>query len=277
MVLPKFYYLSCRFLNAGNDAMKAFFKAAVPLATSLLVNLAMSLVVQAADITVFAAVSLKEAMDAQAKKFQADTSNKVIISYGGSNALARQIEAGAPADLFISADVDWMDYLESRKLLMPNTRINLLRNRLVLIAPITNTASLKITPNFKLAAALGSERLAMANPDSVPAGKYGKAALETLGVWPGVEKHVVRAENVRSALALVSRGEAAYGIVYSTDALADKKVRVIDIFPEDTHPPIFYAAAVIATGKSTAKSLLDYLHSSAASTIWEQYGFGVAQ
>ncbi|MES2353481.1 MAG: molybdate ABC transporter substrate-binding protein [Pseudomonadota bacterium] len=250
----------------------ALFSIAFALVNSLLLSGA-----QAADVTVFAAVSLKEAMDEQVKKFQGGTTHKVTVSYAGSNSLARQIEAGAPADLFISADVDWMDYLEMRNLLMPNTRINLLRNRLVLIAPVTNTASLKITPNFKLAAALGTERLAMANPGSVPAGKYGKAALETLGVWSSVEKQVVRAENVRAALALVSRGEAAYGIVYSTDALADKKIRVVDIFPEETHSPIFYSAAVIATGKSAAKPLLDYLHSNAASTIWEQYGFRVVQ
>jgi len=234
--------------------------------------------VYAADVTVFAAASLKEAMDDQAKQFEANTGNKVIVSYGASNALAKQIEAGAPADLFISADLDWMDYVEQRNLLAPGTRISLLRNTLVLIAPASSKSTLKIGPNFGLAAALGQEKLAMANPDSVPAGKYGKAALEKLGVWSGVEKQVARTETVRAALALVSRGEAPFGIVYSTDALADKGVRVVDTFPPDTYPPIVYPAAVIATGKSVAaKPLLDYLRSPSARPVWEKYGFGLAR
>jgi len=232
----------------------------------------------AADVTVFAAASLKEAMDDRARQFEASTGNKVIVSYGASNALAKQIEAGAPADLFISADLDWMDYLDQRHLLAPGTRVSLLRNTLVLIAPASSKSALKIGPQFGLAAALGPEKLAMANPDSVPAGKYGKAALEKLGVWSGVEKQVARTETVRAALALVSRGEAPFGIVYATDALADKGVRVVDTFPPDTHPPIVYPAAVIATAKSSAaKPLLDYLRSPGARTVWEKYGFGVVQ
>jgi len=232
----------------------------------------------AADVTVFAAASLKEAMDNQARRFETSTGNKVIVSYGASNALAKQIEAGAPADLFLSADLDWMDYLDQGHLLAPDTRVSLLRNTLVLIAPAASKSVLKIGPNFGLAAALGQEKLAMANPDSVPAGKYGKAALEKLGTWSGVEKHVARAESVRAALALVSRGEAPFGIAYSTDALADKGVRVLDTFPPDSHPPIVYPAAVIATAKSAAaKPLLDYLRSPGARTVWEQYGFGLAQ
>jgi len=148
----------------------------------------------------------------------------------------------------------------------------------VLIAPASSKSALKIGPQFGLAAALGPEKLAMANPDSVPAGKYGKAALEKLGVWSGVEKQVARTETVRAALALVSRGEAPFGIVYATDALADKGVRVVDTFPPDTHPPIVYPAAVIATAKSSAaKPLLDYLRSPGARTVWEKYGFGVVQ
>jgi molybdate transport system substrate-binding protein len=232
----------------------------------------------AANVTVFAAASLKEAMDAQAQQFEASTGNKVIISYGGSNSLAKQIEAGAPADVFISADLDWMDYIDQRHLLMPDTRFNLLRNRLVLIAPASSAAKLTIGPNFGLAAALGQEKLAMANPDSVPAGKYGKAALEKLGVWSAVEKQVARAENVRAALALVSRGEAPFGIVYSTDALSDKGVRIVDTFPADSYPPIVYPAALLATSKSTAaKPLLDFLRSPAAGVVWEKYGFGLVQ
>jgi molybdate transport system substrate-binding protein len=245
----------------------------VAMLTSALASLA-----AAADITVFAAASLKEALDEQAKTFEAASGDKVVISYGGSNTLAKQIEGSAPADLFISADLDWMDYVDQRKLLMGGTRVNLLRNTLVLIAPASSTSALKIGPNFGLASALGQEKLAMANPDSVPAGKYGKAALEALGVWGSVEKQVARAENVRAALALVSRGEAPFGIVYATDAFSDKGVRIVDTFPANTHPPIVYPAAVLASSKSSAaKPLLDYLKSVGARRVWEKYGFGLAQ
>lgn len=246
-------------------------------ALALSLTAAASLAV-AANVTVFAAASLKEALDEQAKQFGAGTGNKVIVAYGASSALAKQIEAAAPADVFISADLDWMDYVSQRNLLAPDTRINLLRNTLVLIAPPSSKATLKIGPSFALAAALGPEKLAMANPDSVPAGKYGKNALEKLGVWTSVEKHVARAENVRAALALVSRGEAPFGIVYSTDALADKGVKIVDTFPPDSYPPIVYPAAVLASGKSAvARPLLDYLRSAPARAVWEKYGFGLAR
>jgi molybdate transport system substrate-binding protein len=232
----------------------------------------------AADVTVFSAASLKEAMDEQAKRFEASTGNKVIVSYGASNALAKQIEAAAPADIFISADLDWMDYLDQRNLVAPNARYDLLRNTLVLIAPSSSRSTLRIGPNFGLAAALETEKLAMANPDSVPAGKYGKSALEKLGVWTSVEKQVARAENVRAALALVSRGEAPFGIVYRTDALADKGVKIVDTFPPDSHPPIIYPAALLAASKSAAgRPLLDYLRSAPARSAWEKHGFGLAQ
>src|SRR5262245_61357543 len=234
--------------------------------------------VAAADVTVFAAASLKEAMDEHARNFEAATRNKVIVSYGASNALARQIESGAPADLFISADLDWMDYLDKRNLLRANTKADLLRNTLVLIAPASSSTTLKIAPGFALAAALGSEKLAMANPDSVPAGKYGKAALENLGVWAAVEKRIARAETVRAALVLVSRAEAPFGIVYKTDALADKGVKVVDTFPSDTHAAIVYPIALVANGKSpVAKRLLEYLRSPVAESVWEKYGFGLAK
>jgi molybdate transport system substrate-binding protein len=180
--------------------------------------------------------------------------------------------------MFISADLDWMDYVDQRKLVVPNTRVDLLRNTLVLIAPASSASTLKIGPNFGLAAALGSDKLAMANPDSVPAGKYGKASLEKLGVWPSVMNQVARAENVRAALALVSRGEAPFGIVYRTDALADKGVKIIDTFPADTHPAIIYPAALLSTGKSpAAKPFLDYLRSGQARPVWEKYGFQLIQ
>ena len=234
--------------------------------------------VDAAGVTVFAAASLKEAMDAQARQFEARTANKVVVAYAASNALARQIEAGAPADVFISADLDWMEFLDQRRLLAPDTRVTLLRNSLVLIAPASSPVNLKIGPGFALAAALGGERLAMANPDSVPAGKYGRHALETLGVWTAVEKRIARTENVRAALALVARGEASLGIVYGTDMLAEKSVRIVDTFPATSHPPILYPAAVVATSVSpAARPMLDYLRSPAAASIWEKYGFGVVK
>jgi molybdate transport system substrate-binding protein len=232
----------------------------------------------AADVTVFAAASLKEALDEQARQFEATTGNKVIISYGASSALAKQVDAGAPADAFISADLDWMDHVDQRGLLMPNTRVNLLRNTLVLIAPASSKSTLRIGPGFALAPELGREKLAMANPDSVPAGKYGRSALERLGVWGSVEKQVARAENVRAALALVSRGEAPFGIVYSTDALSDKGVKIVDTFPPGSYPPIVYPAALLVSGKSpAAMPLLDYLRSVVARSIWEKYGFGLAR
>ena len=228
----------------------------------------------AQNVTVFAAASLKEALDEEAGRFKADTGQHVIVVYGASSALAKQIEAGAPAALFISADLEWMDYLEQRSLLVPGSRAKLLGNSLVLIAPAKSSASLKIAPGFALAAALGAEKIAIANPDSVPAGKYAKEALQSLGVWSGVEKQAVRTENVRAALALVARGEAAFGIVYRTDALAEKAVRIVDAFPESTHAPIVYPMAVVKSGNSrAAAALADFLRSEAARAIWSKHGF----
>jgi molybdate transport system substrate-binding protein len=232
----------------------------------------------ATDVMVFAAASLKESLDENARKFESETGHRVVVSYGPSNGLAKQIENGGPADLFISADLDWMDYLDTRRLLMPNTRRNLLGNELVLIAPAASTATLKIGRNFDLAGALGKERLAMANPDSVPAGKYGKRALDTLGVWSSVESRVARADTVRVALTLVSRGEAPFGIVYRTDALADPRVRVVDAFPPDTYPTIVYPVAVVAGAKSQAAvALLGFLGSANAQAVWRKHGFGTVR
>ena len=195
------------------------------------------------------------------------------MSYAASSALAKQIEAGAPADLFISADVEWMDYLQQRRLIKPDTRRNLLRNRLVLIAPADSQVSLNIAPGFPLAIVLGSGRLAMANPDAVPAGKYGKASLEALGVWRAVQSKVASTENVRAALVLVSRGEAPLGIVYRTDAAADPKVRVVGVFPENTHPPIIYPIAVTVDGKPAAATFLSWLNTPEAHAIFQKHGF----
>ena len=233
---------------------------------------------QAADVLVFGAASLKEALDEQARIFANSSGDKVTISYAASSALARQIASGAPADLFIAADLEWMDYVDERQLLRPGTRVQLLRNALVLIAPAASQARIAIGRGFPLAALLGQGRLAMADPDSVPAGKYGRAALEHLGVWSSVESRIARAENVRAALALVSRGETPIGIVYATDAQADKGVRIVGTFPADSHRPIVYPAAIVATSASpAAKPLLDYLQSAAARPVWERFGFRMAR
>jgi molybdate transport system substrate-binding protein len=231
--------------------------------------------VLAADLTVFAAASLKEALDEVTRGFAATSGHRVVVSYAASSALARQVEAGAPADLFLPADLEWMDYVADRKALRPGSRVNLLGNSLVLIAPAASKATLAIAPGFRLAAVLGGERLAMANPDAVPAGKYGKAALESLGAWKEVEARVARAENVRAALALVSRGEVPFGIVYRTDALADPGVRVVGTFPASSHPKIVYPVALTATAKPQAAELLAWLRSPEARRIWENRGFVV--
>jgi molybdate transport system substrate-binding protein len=229
----------------------------------------------AAELTVFAASSLKEALDEVAVRFTAATGQKVVVSYAASSALARQIEAGAPADVFISADIEWFDYLSGRKALRAGTRTDLLGNQLALIAPARSTATLAIAPGLPLAAALGGGRLAIANPDAVPAGKYGKAALQSLGAWKGVEPRLARAENVRAALALVSRGEVPFGIVYRTDALADPGVRIVGVFPATSHPPIVYPAAVTAAARPQAAELLAFLRSPGARRIWDNRGFTV--
>jgi molybdate transport system substrate-binding protein len=229
---------------------------------------------QERPVTVFAAASLKEAMDELARRFERAGGGRVLVSYAASPALARQIENGAPADMFISADLDWMDYLEKRKLIRAGTRANLLSNRLALIAPADSKAVLTIGPRFPLAALLRDKRLAMADPDSVPAGKYGRAALEALEVWAEVAPKVARAENVRAALALVARGEAPFGIVYATDAVAERKVRVIGEFAANLHPAIVYPAALTSASKSeSAGSFLQFLRSAEARPVWQQYGF----
>jgi molybdate transport system substrate-binding protein len=225
---------------------------------------------------VFAAASLKDALDAVNDAWLKQSGKKATISYAASSALAKQIEQGAPADAFISADEDWMDYLATRKLIKPDTRFDLLGNTLVLIAPKDAGIVLKIAPDFPLAAALGDEKLAMANTESVPAGKYGKASLQKLGVWDAVKDKIAQAENVRAALLLVSRGEAPLGIVYATDALSDPKVKVLDTFPEDSHPPIIYPVAVLANAKSAdAQGFADYLKTGDAKRLFEAQGFKV--
>lgn len=230
--------------------------------------------VHAAGLTVFAAASLKEALDAQVASYSATRGVTIDVAYAGTNVLAKQIVAGAPADIFISADEEWMDYLESRKMLAPGTRQRLLRNALVLIAPAASKVSLHIDRNFALADALGTGRLAVANPDAVPAGRYARSALDALGVWASVAGRLARAENTRAALKLVARGEAPLGIVYSTDALADGAVRIVDTFPEGTHPPIVYPIALVTGGRAAqAQPFVSFLASDAARASWTRFGF----
>lgn len=231
-----------------------------------------------AGTTIYAAASLKECLDELTRQFEKQSGTKVLVSYAATSALARQIERGAPADIFISADLEWMNYLEQRKLVRAGTRTNLLSNRLVLIAPAASKAGLTIAPKFALAAALGSGRLAIADPASVPAGKYAKTALESLGVWGEVASRLAPGENVRAALALVARGETPLGIVYRTDAVAERKVRVIGEFPAYLHPPIVYPAAVLTDSRSpSAEALLHFLRTADARATWRKFGFVVEE
>jgi molybdate transport system substrate-binding protein len=228
------------------------------------------------NVLVFAAASLKNALDAIAGDWQRETGKHATVSYAASSTLAKQIENGAPADLFISADRDWMDFLEHSKLIDAKSRVDLLGNRLVLIAPKDSRVELLIRPGFEIAGALGDGRLAMADPAAVPAGLYGKAALETLGVWPAIAGHVAAAENVRAALLLVARGEAPLGIVYQTDAAAEPGVRVVATFPPETHPPIVYPMALTAASANPeAPALAEYLRGPAARARFEVQGFTV--
>jgi molybdate transport system substrate-binding protein len=230
---------------------------------------------QGGDVVVFAAASLKNALDAINAQWQKETGKSAKISYAASSALAKQIEQGAPAQMFISADLDWMDYVEKKNLIKPGSRSNLLGNRIVLIAPKDKAQPVDIKPGFDLAKVLGDGRLSMANVDSVPAGKYGKAALEKLGVWASVSNKLAQAENVRAALLLVSRGEAPAGIVYQTDAASDSSVKIIGTFPEDTHPPIIYPIALTANASPDAAAFLAYIRSDKAKPLFEAQGFTV--
>ena len=250
---------------------------AIAIVAGLLAGGAGAACAQGKDLLVFAAASLKNALDEINTAFERERGQKATTSYAASSALARQIESGAPADIFISADLDWMDYVDTRKLVKSETRTNLLGNKIVLIAPSNSAASLTIAPNFPLAQALGNDgRLAMADVNSVPAGKYGKAALEKLGVWASVQNRVAPAENVRAALLLVSRGEAPLGIVYQTDAAADRNVKILGAFPADTHPPIVYPVAVTSSSThADAAGFIDFLRSEEARAVFERQGFTV--
>lgn len=231
---------------------------------------------QGRDVVVFAAASMKTALDEINAAWGRETGKRATISYAASSALAKQIESGAPADLFASADLDWMDYAAGKGLIRPDTRVTLLGNRLVLIAPKDAAVTVDLAPGLNLAAPLAGGRLAMASIDAVPAGKYGRAALEKLGAWEGVKGQVAQAENVRAALLLVSRGEAPLGIVYRTDAASDPNVRIVGTFPEDSHPPILYPVAVTKDSvHADALSFLAFLRGGAARLAFERQGFTV--
>lgn len=224
---------------------------------------------------VLAAASLQEAMTDAAAAWASKGHARPVLSFAASSALARQAEAGARADLFASADEEWMDYLQGKSLLKPGTRARLIENRLVLVAPAQGRVNLQITRNFPLARALGSGRLAMADPAAVPAGRYGREALTKLGVWTSVAGKVAAAENVRAALALVERGAAPLGIVYATDAMASRRVRVAGTFPAASHQPITYRVALLATSRHRdAEAFRRFLISREGRAIFLKRGFG---
>jgi len=257
-----------------HQEVSSVFKPALSRATVLAVAApAMAL---ADDITVFAAASMTNAMAEIEERFEAATGHDLVVSLAGSSALARQIQQGAPADVYISANPGWMDTLEADGLVDEGTRFDLLNNSVVLIAAGANAAPVEIGPDMDLAGLLGDGRLAMALVDSVPAGIYGKAALESLGLWGDVAAQVAQADNVRAALAFVAIGEAPYGIVYATDVVAEDKVSVVDTFPADTHPPIVYPAAALAESDNPLNhTFLEFLSSLEAREAFERQGFVV--
>ena len=225
------------------------------------------------EILVFAAASLSNVLDEVGAAYTQQTRQPVKFSYAASSVLARQLEAGARADVFFSADLEWMDYVQAHGLIDRTTRRDVVGTRLALVAPADSRIELKIAPGFALAAALGTGRLATGDPQSVPVGKYARSALTSLGVWNDVADRLVRADNVRSALAFIARGETPLGIVYATDAKVEKRVRVVDFFPAGSHPPIVYPVAATAQARPAARQFIGFLQSSAAQNAFERYGF----
>ncbi len=247
----------------------ATFTAAIAIAAA-----ALAAVSQEKSIVVFAAASMKNALDEVDAAFTAKDGIKVVASYAASSALMKQIEQGAPADVFLSADVDWMDYGSKKKLTKDGSRFNLLGNRLVLIAPKDSKIdNVSIGPGFNLGTLAGSGRIAVGDVRAVPAGLYAKAALQKLGAWAAVEPKLAMAENVRAALVLVARGEALLGIVYETDAKIERGVKIVGVFPEDSHPPIIYPVALTMIAKPDAATYLAFLRTPTAKSIFERYGF----
>jgi molybdate transport system substrate-binding protein len=226
------------------------------------------------SLVVFAAASMKNALDDVDAAYSAKTGIKIAASYAASSTLARQIEQGAPADIFLSADTDWMDYAIARKNINQSTRVNLLGNSIVLIAPKDSKIdNVSIKQGFDLAKLAGDGKIATGDVKAVPVGKYAQAALEKLGAWQAAEPKFAMAESVRAALALVARSEAVLGIVYSTDAKVEPGVKIVGTFPADSHPPIIYPVAATTTASAEAADYLAFLRSSAAKSIFERYGF----
>jgi len=229
------------------------------------------------ELLIFGASSLTNVLDEIGAAYQRETRRTARFSYAASSALARQIEASGKADVFVSADTEWMDYLQTRDLINRSTRKDLLGNRLVIVAPAGSTVQLRIAPDFPLAAALGKGRLATGDPDSVPVGRYARSALTNLGVWNDVADRLIRAENVRSALGFLARGEAPLGIVYETDALVEKHVRIVDVFPANTHTPIVYPVAATRDARPGATAFVKFLSEPTAVALFRKYGFTVLQ
>lgn len=244
-------------------------------ALALLAAIVVPAAAQQKAAVVLAAASLQESLTAAADRWAAKGHPKPVVSFAASSALARQVESGAPADVFVSADEEWMNYLATRNLIQPRSRVPFLTGSLVLVAPAASRVRIAIGPRMPLAATLGSGRLAMADPRSVPAGKYGKEVLTRLGVWPSVEAKVAAAENVRAALQLVNRGEAPLGIVYATDARAAPGVRVVGIFPASSHTPITYPVATLAASRNPeGERFRRFLISAEGKAIFRRFGFG---
>jgi molybdate transport system substrate-binding protein len=228
----------------------------------------------AADTLVFAAASTTNALTEVAELYRAQTGAKVVYSFAASSALARQIEYGAPAAIYVSASPEWMDYLAGRGLIAPGSRGELMRNRLALVAPLDSPVRAAVGPGLALAALIGKGRLALADPDHVPAGIYARQALESLGLWAAAEGKLARLANVRVALALVERGEVPLGVVYRTDAAASAKVRLVGLFPADSHAPIVYSVGLVADhADAAARRFLEFLRRPEARAVLARHGF----
>ncbi|MBC7953984.1 MAG: molybdate ABC transporter substrate-binding protein [Rhodospirillaceae bacterium] len=252
--------------------LKRFLGAAAGLAMGL-----SAMTAHAEDVLVFAAASLTNALNEIGEQFTTKTGHTLKASYAASSALAKQVEQGAPAQVFASADLKWMDYLASQKLINPDTRFNLLGNTLVLVAPLESKLDkVELSPKTNIAALAGDGRIATGNPDSVPVGLYFKQAMERAGQWQAVAPKIAAADSVRAALAFVERGEVPLGVVYATDAAVTKKVKVVGVFPDAMHDPIVYPFALI-TGKETpgAKALLEFIRTNQAKGVFAKYGFKV--
>ena len=250
---------------SGSSIFRLAFAAAMFLAASVAAH--------ATDVTVFAAASLTNVLQKGADNYKAKSGKDVALSFAASSALAKQIEASDGADMFVSADEDWMNYLDNKGLIQKSTRKDLLASHLVLIAPAGLDIKVAIGPHFDLAKIVGNGKLAIADPASVPAGKYAKASLTALGVWDSVQGRLAQAENVRVALAYVARGEAPLGIVYTTDAMTEPRVKIVGEFPDNTHAPIVYPMALTKDAKPEAQAFLDYLKGADASVIFSKAGF----